>query len=417
MRSSGGYPKVVKNGSVTVRVYRLSHSTTASGYVYAVSWISQNGRKLAQFAHEEAALAEARLKATQLAAGRVEGAEMSRGDRDELQAARSLAGTTPILAALEEWKRAREIAGENLITAAKAWASRGGDTFEKIDVKTAAERFVAAKSAAGIDIAASYNRILPSFVASLGERLLHTLTSRDLSAWIHERYTHPVSRNTARRRLVTLWRWARKQGYLLRDAVTEAEQTEAAREEAGPIGVIDHGTFAALLDFFSNKHPEYLAPLVVAGFCGLRRAEVHSQKWEDISIERRFLRVSKAKRNTPAHRLVPLPDAAVAWLALCRSRTGPLCQNLAMDRIRHIGRDYSFVLPENCFRHSFISHRVAQTGNVAETALEAGNSPDIIFRHYRELFTKEEGAAWFGILPKSSKVKGRVRSSGRVSAS
>jgi hypothetical protein len=43
------------------------------------------------------------------------------------------------------------------------------------------------------------------------------------------------------------------------------------------------------------------------------------------------------------------------------------------------------------------SDPLAQTGNVAETALEAGNSPTIIFQHYRELFTKAEGEAWFNV--------------------
>ena len=34
-----------------------------------------------------------------------------------------------------------------------------------------------------------------------------------------------------------------------------------------------------------------------------------------------------------------------------------------------------------------------------EVALEAGNSPDIIFRHYRELATEEQADAWFAIVP------------------
>ena len=33
--------------------------------------------------------------------------------------------------------------------------------------------------------------------------------------------------------------------------------------------------------------------------------------------------------------------------------------------------------------NQFISYRVADVKNVAEVALEAGNSPDIIFQHYR----------------------------------
>src|SRR5450432_4046385 len=102
--------------------------------------------------------------------------------------------------------------------------------------------------------------------------------------------------------------------------------------------------------------------------------------------------------------MVPLAPAAIDWLLLCKDRKGQLCTNMAIDRIRDIGRDAKFELPDNCFRHSFISHRISQTGNVAETALEAGNSPQIIFRHYRELFTKEDGGAWFEISPATRKV-------------
>ncbi len=324
---------------------------------------------------------------------------MGRSDRDELQAARALIGEVPLLAALEEWRKARELTQGNILPASEAWASRSGLSFEVIDVKTAVKRFIASKTSNGVDVTASYNKILPSFVAMHGERSLHTLTSRDLAEWMEKRYSHPVSRNTARQRLVTLWRWARKQGYLQRDAMTEAEQTDAAREEPTVIGTITHQTFTALLSFIHAKYPEYLAALAIACFCGLRRSEVHGQLWSDINLERKFLRVTKAKRNTPAHRLVAICPAGIEWLKLCKDREGPVCQTLNIDRIREIGRHENFVLPDNCFRHSFISHRVAKTGNVAETALEAGNSPDIIFRHYRELYTKEDGEAWFELFP------------------
>jgi len=35
-----------------------------------------------------------------------------------------------------------------------------------------------------------------------------------------------------------------------------------------------------------------------------------------------------------------------------------------------------------------------------QVALEAGNSPSIIFKHYRELTTEEQAQKWFGIIPK-----------------
>jgi hypothetical protein len=78
---------------------------------------------------------------------------------------------------------------------------------------------------------------------------------------------------------------------------------------------------------------------------------------------------------------------------------GNVCENLSIDRIRDIGRTAKFVLPENCFRHTFISARVVVTGSEAQTSLEAGNSPQMVHTHYLELMTKEEGEAWFASAP------------------
>ena len=53
----------------------------------------------------------------------------------------------------------------------------------------------------------------------------------------------------------------------------------------------------------------------------------------------------------------------------------------------------------NALRHSFISYRVAETQNVAQVALEAGNSPGMIFGHYRELVTADDAKTWFAVTP------------------
>lgn len=392
-----------------MRIYCVAHASNASGKAYVLSWHTAEGRKVQKFANPDAAIAEAKIKAGKLATGQTEAAGMTSADREELHAARALAlaGKTPLLAALQEWLKARDLTEGNFLPACEAWASRNTIRFERITVPEAIKRFTAAKTRAGVDVACSYNKILPALKEHAGDRMLDTLSARELQAWLDHRYPHPVSRNTARKRIVALWRWARKQGYLPRDTQTEAEQTEFAQEETAKIGVINSETFGKLLRFFADKHPEYLPALAVAGFCGLRRAEIHDQQWADVNLERGFVRVSKAKRNTPARRLVPLCPAAAEWLLLCPDRTDALCGNLAIDRIRHIAREAKDEagtplfpdVPDNAFRHSFISHRVAATGNVAETALEAGNSPNVIFRHYRELFTKEEGQAWFDVRP------------------
>ena len=50
---------------------------------------------------------------------------------------------------------------------------------------------------------------------------------------------------------------------------------------------------------------------------------------------------------------------------------------------------------------------VKRKKNAAVVALEAGNSPQMIFKHYRELVTEKEADAWFSIVPGGAGRKGR----------
>lgn len=410
---------VVKVGNAVVKIYRIKHKTTASGFAYAVATRGADGKRhLSQFADLADATEEARLKAGQLNAGRVEGAEMTRSDRDELQAAKAITGAVPLLSALEEWRKARELTAGHTLTACEAWAARNGTAFESVTLTEASKRFLAAKTASGVSVKKSYGRVFPELLKVFGERTIATLDAKELQAWMEKRFPHPVTRNTVRKRCVSLWRWARKKNYLPRDVQSEAELIDTAQEPHLEIGIIDAATFARLLHFFREKHSQYLGALALAGFAGLRRSELHAQAWEDVNLEAGHLKVTAAKANTPAKRLIPLSPAAVQWLLLCANRKGLVSfnaeihrVNLAMDRIRDIaqaakddaGEPLFPPLPENCFRHACISHRVAQTGNVAETSLEMGNSAKIIFAHYRALVTKAEGEKWFTIPTEPAK--------------
>jgi hypothetical protein len=60
-----------------------------------------------------------------------------------------------------------------------------------------------------------------------------------------------------------------------------------------------------------------------------------------------------------------------------------------------------FAWKQNPLPHSFISYRLATIQNRAQVALEAGNSPQMIFRHYRELVRPVEAEKWFGITAAS----------------
>ena len=412
--SSSGWPKSVKRGSVVVKIYRVKHASNRSGVAYSVSYSGPQGRKLKKFANEAAAIEEATVTANRLRAGHIEGTELRKGERDEYVAARGLLGDYPLLSALEEWKRAKELCGSDLLVAAQSWAEANGSARKEITLAQLVKDFLKDKKDSGVNTKSGYARTLPRVAKAFEETLVHTLTAPELRNWLRTEFkqkeaetVHPSTFNSHRRRMVTLWKWARAEGYLPKNTQTEMELVSTMRERDLEIGILKVHEYAAILRLIREKHTEYLAAVVLAGFAGLRRSELDVQSWNDIDLKRKLLTVTKAKSNTPSKRIVHLPEAALQWLRKCNTEEELISPAWGMDRARAFIREAGINCPENCFRHSFITYRVAKTGNVDETALEAGNSRDMIFKHYRELTAKDDGVAWFRLSP--SKVADMVQ--------
>lgn len=146
-----------------------------------------------------------------------------------------------------------------------------------------------------------------------------------------------------------------------------------------------------------------IAYLALGAFAGLRTAEIQRQLWTDINLERDFIRVTAAKGNTAQKRLIPICDNLRQWLLLCRLESGFCCDYVNVtDALYRIVERSGVKWKHNALRHSFISYRVAQTQNIPQVALEAGNSVGMVNRHYREIVTPEEAAAWFSVQPEQS---------------
>jgi len=161
---------------------------------------------------------------------------------------------------------------------------------------------------------------------------MDSITTSQLQNWLNG-FDNPGTRNTHRKRIVTLFRWSRKNGYLPKSATTEAEDTESAVEPPHQIGIIDGATLTACLNVIVERHKHYVPALVLAALCGLRRSEIHGQDWKDIHLDRRLMRVTAAKPGTAQNRMVPICDRAAYYFEQHCVQSGPVCGNLAIDRI------------------------------------------------------------------------------------
>ena len=401
-RKSIRFPHKVNHRNASVTVYRIRRKDMKSGYIYSVSWIDPDQKRIQkQITHLKDALDFARKKAEILSSGKQEAANVHPSDLEQLVAAKKILKDVPLLSAIKEWESASKLTDGNLLPAARVWKEQHNSSVKKMKVSEAIQLFLKAKRQDGRVTKTSYEQTLPAFKKSFGRFQISRVSTIMLQDWLNRNYSHPVTRNTHRKRIVTLFRYLRSLGYLPRNQHTEAELTSRAKIPPFETGITDSATYVNLLNLMRSNHPHYLAAAVLAGFCGMRRKEIHNQMWSDISLERKFVRVSAAKPNTPAKRLVELCDSAIEWLLLCENRTGEVCPSntMVMDRIRFIGKKAGLNLPKNCFRDSYISCRVAATGEIDRTALLAGTSAKMIHQHYRELVTPEEGEGWFNVRP------------------
>jgi hypothetical protein len=90
-----------------------------------------------------------------------------------------------------------------------------------------------------------------------------------------------------------------------------------------------------------------------------------------------------------------------AWLAPYCAAVGPVCpiglrKKLEADRERAALRAE---WPQNALRHSFGSYRLPVLGDAAKLALEMGNSPAMVFAHYREVVKPATAQRYWHILP------------------
>jgi integrase len=135
---------------------------------------------------------------------------------------------------------------------------------------------------------------------------------------------------------------------------------------------------------------------------GIRSAEICRLDWSEVSLEKKLIEIKQGKAKTRSRRLVPITDNLALFLKDWSASTGPVWAesvSVLCHAMTKAGKEGGVKWKHNALRHSFITYRVAKNKNVNEVAMEAGNSPDMIFKHYRELVTEKEADAWFGVTP------------------
>jgi integrase len=236
---------------------------------------------------------------------------------------------------------------------------------------------------------------LGRFALSFGDEMIAAIQASQIDQWLRGLGVGAVTRNTIRRRVAVLFSFARRRGYVKENPVADVER---AKERETEIEILSVSQVARLLECASSDMLPFWA---IGAFAGLRRAEIERLTWSEIDFDSGVIEVKASKSKTASRRLVRVQPCLRAWLAPYRTRTGRVCpvnlQRKINDDRERAGLRAGW--PQNALRHSFGSYHLAQFNDAAKLALEMGNSPATIFRHYRQLVKPKDAERYWKIMP------------------
>ena len=224
---------------------------------------------------------------------------------------------------------------------------------------------------------------------------LNDITSALLHSFLSRIGAQGITRNNYRRSFRCFFRWCQKAGYIAGDP-TEAITT--SKIDLAPPAILRHDQVRTLM---SNAAKTPLCAYYALGFfAGLRPAEIRRLEWESID---EYIHIGAKVAKTRRQRFVTILPNLAQWIRKTRKQ-GPII-NVSDTRFREISEEIQkksriTPWPNNAARHSFASHHLALYQDAPRTAHELGHtSPDMLYRHYRNLVTQENAKLYFEITP------------------
>jgi integrase len=152
----------------------------------------------------------------------------------------------------------------------------------------------------------------------------------------------------------------------------------------------------------------------VSLFGGLRPAEVARLTWDRVDLTEKTITLDGSMAKTRQRRIVKLPENAIAWLL----SLAPKHPNFVLAAFqRHFGRvklaagfngdderkdeNGKKLRPwvQDYMRHTAISMYLAKHKHEGEAATWAGNSPNVIHRHYKGLVKEADAKEFWKLTP------------------
>jgi integrase len=407
------FPKVVRIGHSVAKIYRTpSHGCDS----FTVVWFEGEFRKRKVFSTLAKAELFAGTKVNSLSRGEAEIIQLTGEDRLTFVRARNALAEFNLSfdTIAFEYRDAKRITkGISLVDAAQYYAQHKLRDLPNKTVSEVLAEMLKAKRDEGLserylqDLESRGGKFVAAFQCSVA-----SVQMNKIKDWLQGLPVANRTRNNFRLAVQTLFSFAKSQKYLPSDW-REFESIPVWKNKKEEVEIFTPDEMATLLSVANGNLIPFLA---IGAFAGLRSAEICRLNWSKVNLETSYITVDASIAKTNSRRLVPIPPNLNAWLKPYAKPQGLVVEldnvSNAIHRLIEATRPTDPKNPKsklkpdvewrhNALRHSFCSYRLAQIKNAAEVALEAGNSPQMIFQHYRELVTPSDAEKWFSIFPDS----------------
>lgn len=312
------------------------------------------------------------------------------------------------------FKRLQDIHGASLTAAVdfyllNAHPEGGTRTFAQL-----ADGFMKSRAAIGVrdNTEIGYKSYMRIIGAEWGAVNVSDIKRSDIEDWLAESEWAPRTRRNYLVTLTTVLGLAVKNQYVVTNVAATIDRPIL---DDKPPGILTVSQASELLRVANLEDSDMLPGIALGLFGGLRRSEICALTWDEIDMEGRLIEIKGTKAKTRQRRLVTINETLRDWLKPSIRTEGLVSPTASPDtfgeHLKNLVRKREATdsteerqavveeWPHNALRHSFGSYFYGLTKNENLTASEMGNSPAVIFKHYRELVKPVAVKEFWAIRP------------------
>lgn len=255
-------------------------------------------------------------------------------------------------------------------------------------IKDVIKELLATKTAAGR--VAEYLKVLKivlnQFSKGIEEQMIDTIQVGHIESFLDSKSL--ASRSTNRSRISTLFKFAVRRGYCIKNP---CEQLESVTYHKPPPQIFTPEQLAAALKWLT-ENPRGLTWFVLTTLCGLRPEEAQKTTRDRIQCLAGHVIVDKQTTKVRERRVVtPMPEA-MKWLRRSLKYGGetPITKQFKKRLILRLRKVIGFKKwPKDITRHTAASIWLARIKSAAEVAEQLGNSEKVLKKDYKALLTQD----------------------------